>query len=103
MKNFILSSLLFIPCLAFGVTDLEVPLEMNAFQLEFSDISKTGIIRVKECNRCTKDIYSFTESIKIKRSGKVITLEVLLGEYSKVKYPTIFLDINSNNVVKISY
>jgi hypothetical protein len=103
MKKFFLSSLIIMPCFALGVTDLEVPLEMNTFQVEYREISKTGIIRVKDCNRCTKEIYEFSENIIIKRTGKIITLAELLSEYKKVQYPTIFLDINSDHVVRISY
>jgi hypothetical protein len=99
MKNIILSIMLFIPSLVLAVTDLEVPLEMNAFQIEFSDLSKTGIIRVSECHRCKDKIYKFDETIEIKREGNVITIEELLNEHLKVKYPTIFLKIN----VRIEY
>ncbi|MGR6873378.1 hypothetical protein ACU6U9_13970 [Pseudomonas sp. HK3] len=88
---------------SYAVTDLEVPLEMNSFQIEYSEASKTGIIRVEGCSRCTKEIYEFSESIVVKRSGKKTTINELLKEYWKVKYPTVFLKINENQVIRISY
>lgn len=87
----------------YAVRDLEVPLEMDSFQIEYRDISKTGVIRVNNCKRCTQKIYEFDESIEIKKNGNVITLESFLDEYWKVKYPTIFLKINDNKAVRIIY
>lgn len=105
MRKIILSTMLFLtPYFALAtITDLELPLEMNSFQIEFRDISKAGTIRVEGCKKCIKEIYEFDDSVIVQRSGKVITIKELLNEYWKAQYPTIFLEINSDTVVRISY
>jgi hypothetical protein len=103
MKNIILILTCAFSSLTYAVTDLEVPLEMNSFKIEYSEISKNGIIRVKGCSRCTQEIYEFTDSVVIQRAGKIASIKQLLNEYWEVKYPTIFLKVNENQVVRISY
>lgn len=103
MKYSLLVLICFFSVSAYAVRDLEIPLEMDSFQIEYRDISKTGIIRVDNCKRCTQKIYEFDENIEIKKDGNVITLKSFLDEYWKVKYPTIFLKTNDNKAVRIVY
>jgi len=103
MKYILLSISIILSPFALAVTDLEVPLEMDSFQIEFSDISKTGIIRVKGCKNCKKEIYAFSDKTVIKHEGQVVTPEQLLNEYNDARYPTIFLELNSDTVVRINY
>lgn len=103
MKYIILTLICFLTLPAYAVRDIEVPLEMDAFQLEYSDISKTGVIRVKNCLRCKQELYEFNDTIEIKRSGKTITLNELMSEYWNVKYPTIFLKLDENKAIRINY
>lgn len=82
---------------------LYTPYELKSFSIEYSAISKKGIIRAVGCETCETDTYTFEGSVLILKNGKNIPLEVLLKEYWEVKYPTISLDKNSNTIVRITY
>jgi hypothetical protein len=82
---------------------LYTPYELKSFSIEYSDISKKGIIRTIGCETCDTDLFTFDNSVLISKNGKGIPLSVLLKEFRKVKYPTISLDKNSNTIVRITY
>lgn len=104
MKNISLVLTVFFSSLSFSaVEDLETPLEMNSFLIEFREASKTGVIRVKGCNRCKQEFYEFNEDVVITRQGQIISIDILLNEYWDVKYPTIFLKANGTKATRISY
>ena len=103
MKYILLTLICLCSISTYAVRDIEVPLEMDSFQVEYRDISKTGTIRVKNCHRCKQDIYEFNETIKIIRNNQSITINELLKDYWNAKHPTVFLNLNDAAVVRISY
>lgn len=103
MKYILLALISLCSIATYAVRDIEVPLEMDSFQIEYRDISKTGTIRVKNCNRCKQDIYKFNETIEIKRKNQTITINELLKDYWNAKHPTVFLNLNDTTVIRISY
>ena len=85
------------------IRTLDIALEMDSISVEYSDISKQGLIRVVSCPNCLEKTYSFSDDIKIVKNGKEIKLEVFLKEYWSIKFPTIFLSKQTSNAVKIAY
>jgi len=103
MKFFIFS-LVFICSNVFAeIISIYTPLEAESISVEYSDASKQGIIRVVNCSPCTKKLYNFSSSVLILKNGQTFPLEKFLEEYWKAKYPTIFLDQNTNTIIRISY
>lgn len=82
---------------------LYTPYELKSFTIEYSDISKKGIIRTTGCETCETDLFTFNDSVLISKSGKKVPLSVLLKEFRTVKYPTISLDKKINTIVRITY
>jgi hypothetical protein len=81
----------------------QIPHEVESFSIDYSDISKKGIVRVVGCNTCNLDLYTFDDSLVILKHGKTTSLDTLLKEYWEVKFPTISLDKKTNTIVQIRY
>lgn len=78
-------------------------LETNGVKVEYYETSKRGIIRPIGCSLCILKIYHFTSDIKIKKDNQPITLEAFMSDYWNAKYPTLFIDLKTNKVLRVSY
>ncbi|GAA6135882.1 hypothetical protein NBRC116188_26720 [Oceaniserpentilla sp. 4NH20-0058] len=78
-------------------------LETNGIKVEFFSSSNYGVITPIGCSYCLQKTYKFYSDININKKGKTTTLQSLLAEYSRAKYPTIFINLDSNVVYKLNY
>ena len=81
----------------------ETALEADSLKLEYYETSQRGIIRLKGCSLCEKDIYEFSEVPNILKNGKAISFDVFQKDFWNAKHPTIFIDKNTQQVIKIIY
>ncbi len=86
-----------------GAQALDVAREMDSIKVEYYQTSNKGLVRVKGCNQCSKEVYTFTQKPLITRSGQTIPFEEFMQEYWKAEYPTILLDIKTRSVISIHY
>lgn len=103
MKLILISLLLFVSSASAIVITLDIALEMESFDVEYSEISKTGLIRVVDCSDCTKKIYTFDDNIIIKKQGNIITLEEFMQDYWNAKYPALFANKDDLSIMRITY
>ncbi len=82
---------------------LEIARETQGIKVEYIESTDRGIVRVKNCELCTKDFYTFHNKPVIKRIGELITFETFLTDYWNAKFPTLFLDPKTLAVVRIEY
>ncbi len=99
---FLFASLYFSAC-AYSATALDIALEPQSIKVEYMDSSSSGIIYVKGCDQCGKDFYNFKQKPKIIKQGKEISFEIFMTEYWNAKFPTLFLDIKSQAVMRVVY
>ncbi len=88
---------------SFAAQALDVAREANSIKVEYYQSSKKGLVRVKGCNQCSKEVYTFTQKPLITRSGQTIPFEEFMQEYWKAEYPTLLLDIKTLSVISIHY
>lgn len=102
--KFIIFSLLTLFCsLSFSeYMSLEDAYEVDLAQIQYSDISKTGTIRVKSCSGCINKLFNFDENITIEINNQNSTIDVLVKNYSDAILTTIFTYLNSNKITRIS-
>lgn len=103
MKLFIILFSLMINSAVAKVITLDIALETESISVDYREISKTGIIRVKGCSVCSKETYRFNENIVIKKQGEIIPIAQFLKEYWKAKYPTLFANKDDLSIMRISY
>lgn len=103
MKLILISLLLFVSSASAKIITLDIALEMESFDVEYSEISKTGLIRVVDCSVCTQKIYTFDDKIIIKKQGNIITLEEFMQDYWNAKYPTLFADKDNLSIMRLIY
>ncbi len=82
---------------------LDVARETDSIKVEYYQTSNSGLVRVKGCNQCTKEMYTFTKKPLITRSGQAIPFEEFMQEYWQAEYPTLLLDIETLSVLSIHY
>lgn len=78
-------------------------LETNGIKVEYFESSKKGIIRPSGCSQCLLEFYNFKKDIKIIKNGKSIQLPEFMNDYWNAKYPTIFIDLKTNEVKRVNY
>ena len=88
---------------SYGVKTLDVAVEATSIRVEYIESSNRGIIYPRQCEQCTKSFYEFTQTPKIIKSGKSISFEKFLQDYSNAKYTTLLLDKKSLSIVKVVY
>jgi len=76
--------------------------EVDLAQIQYSDISKTGTIRVKSCSGCTNKLFNFDDNLTININSKISTIDLLLQNYSDAVMAVIFTELNSNKITRIS-
>ena len=103
MKLLIILFSLMIHSAVAKVITLDIALETASISVDYSEISKTGIIRVKGCSVCSQETYRFNEAIIIKKQGETIPIAQFLKEYWKAKHPTLFANKDDLSIMRISY
>ncbi len=88
---------------ASAATALDIALEPQSIKVEYMDSSNSGIIYVKDCEQCTKPFYSFKQKPKIIKQGKEISFETFMTDYWNARFPTLFLNIKSQAVMRVVY
>ena len=104
MKNILWLLLWLIPSISLAeIKNLEIPLEMEKFKVEFYQTTQKGLITPVGCSQCKEQRYHFGSDIKIIRANQTISIETFISDYWNAKYPTIFLTLDQSNVVKVVY
>lgn len=87
-----------------SVETLDTALESNGIKVEYIEASKRGVITVLDCNLCSEKQYSFENTFpEIIRKGTKISFETFMKDYWNAKHATIFLDLRSNQVIRVIY
>ncbi len=86
-----------------GARALDVAREMDSIKVEYYQTSNKGLVRVKGCSQCSKEVYTFTKKPLITRGGENIPFEEFMQEYWKAEYLTLLLDIKTLSVLSIHY
>ncbi len=86
-----------------AATALDIALEPQSIKVEYMDSSSSGIIYVKGCDQCAKPFYSFKQKPKIIKQGKEISFESFMEDYWNARFPTLFLNIKSQAVMRVVY
>ncbi|MEH6344913.1 MAG: hypothetical protein V7785_07505 [Bermanella sp.] len=87
----------------YSATALDIALEPQSIKVEYMSSSDSGIIYVKGCDQCSNAFYTFKQKPKIIKQGKEISFEIFMTEYWNAKFPTLFLDIKSQAVIRVVY
>ncbi len=85
----------------FSAQDLAV--EAGAIKVEFNTATNTGSIHVYRCEQCLNANYHFFVKPEILKKGKPVSFDIFLKEFWNAKFPTLILDKNTLNVLKIIY
>ena len=101
LLSFILFALLPLPSVA--VTALDLALETGGIKVKYSDLSKKGVVYAYKCGQCTQKFYEFSGPIKVTKQNKNMPFSEFMEDYWNAKYPTVFLDPDTLNVLHISY
>lgn len=102
MRTILLTILTLFSTLAFSQA-LEEAREVSSIVVEFRDISQEGAVRVKDCNRCSHKLYTFTSSLEVIKNNQPGNIEILAQEYWDVKLATLFIKPNTNELLRIAY
>lgn len=85
------------------IISLEIAVETRGIRVEYSDVSQRGFIYPIKCDSCTKKAYEFKGPIKVKKKNQPISFTAFLSDYSNAKYPTLFLNPETLDVLRVSY
>lgn len=88
---------------AYSATALDIALEPQSIKVEYMSSSDSGIIYVKNCDQCGKAFYNFKIKPKIIKQGKEISFDIFMEDYWNAKFPTLFLNIKSQAVMRVVY
>ena len=103
IRIFILVVCLFQIGIAHATTATSFAYEANSLKLAYSEISQAGTIRLFGCSRCDKSVFSFTTPPNILKQGNSVPFSFFLKDYWNAKYPTLFVDKNTAQVIQITY
>lgn len=104
MKVFLVTIMLsIITTTSHAMENLELAYEAESIQAEFYDTSNTGQIRAINCLRCPDSVMKFEQNVKFQYEGKDISLEEFLRRHKSEKFFTIFFDISTNKLSRISF
>ncbi len=87
----------------FAAEALDIALEPQSIKVEYMPSSNRGIIYVKGCEQCDKPYYSFKQQPEIIKQNKVISFENFMTDYWNAKFPTLFLDMQTHAVMRVTY
>lgn len=85
------------------MVSLEDALETQGLKVEYIASSERGLIYVQKCEQCSKKMYAFNKKPIIIRQGIEIPFDIFLSDYWNAKFPTLFLDPKTKQVLRIKY
>jgi len=102
MKTILFTLLTLFSTLAFSQA-LEEAREVSSIVVEFRDVSQEGVVRVKDCDRCSHKMYTFGSSLEVIKNNLPGNIQTLAQEYWDVKLATLFIKPNTNELLRIAY
>jgi len=86
-----------------AVRATSMALEATSLKLVYSDISQSGTVKLYGCGQCKVSTYSFSSPPAVLKKGKAVPFSFFITDYWNAKYPTILVDMNTSNVLQITY
>lgn len=86
-----------------AIETLDIALEATSLKLEYYESTQRGIVRLQGCSVCDKDFYDFDSIPNINKNGNTVSFEYFQKDFWNAKYPTVFLDKTTQQIIRIQY
>lgn len=85
------------------IVTLDFPVEIKKIKAEFYEVSGKGKITLVGCSTCDQTVYEFETPPDIYKGKTKVTYQQFMQEYWTAKHPTVFLNLEKTQILRIKY